>query len=341
MHRNQCLDFLKFLCCFMIICIHTSFPPPLDKIIIPICRIAVPIFLMITGYYYSYIKENNRVEGQLIKITKIFIIGNILYLFYSILMNMWAGKTLTEFLSNIFNFKTILKFIILNESPFGRHLWYLGAILYVLLIIYWWEKRWDRKKLYPIIPLLLILDLIFGKYSLLIFGKALPYILVRNFLCVGLPYFLIGDILFKIRKNVKIKTLIFFIVLFVCSTLTERYVLEIMNMNAERDHYISTTFLAISVFLLALQCGNSNENKWYKNFCFIGSELSLSIYLLHPSIKGITQNIVSGIANGNMSIITTYDYIAPIVVLFISIIVSWIIYTMNNILKNYDINKIN
>ena len=42
-------------------------------------------------------------------------------------------------------------------------------------------------------------DLAFGKYSLVVFGKESPYILVRNFLCVGLPYFALGAMLKRVK----------------------------------------------------------------------------------------------------------------------------------------------
>lgn len=59
MNRKVGLDFLKFICSFMIICIHIPFPEPLGTIFTPITRIAVPIFFMITDYFYSLTRETN------------------------------------------------------------------------------------------------------------------------------------------------------------------------------------------------------------------------------------------------------------------------------------------
>lgn len=39
--------------------IHIPFPEPIGTIITPLTRVAVPIFLMITGYFYSMTKQNN------------------------------------------------------------------------------------------------------------------------------------------------------------------------------------------------------------------------------------------------------------------------------------------
>lgn len=154
MQRNAGVDVLKFICAFMVICIHIPFPQPIGTIITPITRIAVPIFFMITGYFYSFINENNRKIKQIKKIAILTVVSYVLYLFYMMFCALFKGQTIIAFLRNFINLKTIVKFIFLNESPFSGHLWYMGAILYVLIIIFLIEKRWNIEKLYPFIPIL-------------------------------------------------------------------------------------------------------------------------------------------------------------------------------------------
>ena len=74
------------------------------------------------------------------------------------------------------NAKEWIDFIVLNENPFGFHLWYLGAYLYVLLIVGFVDKYDKWNYLFMLIPILLAGDLIFGKYSLLLLNKEYPYI---------------------------------------------------------------------------------------------------------------------------------------------------------------------
>lgn len=208
-----------------------------------------------------------------------FIGANILYLTYSLIRHLLNGETILVFFKELFDLKTLFKFIILNESPFGIHLWYLSAILYVLIILFLFEKKWNREKLYPLIPFLILMDLVLGKYSLLIFEREFPYILVRNFLCVGLPYFLIGDIIYKTNPKIKNHYLIILVFIFLFTTLLERFVLGSLSLNATRDHYLSTTFLSVFVFLISINCGNTIKNQVYKKCCFIGSKLTLHIYI--------------------------------------------------------------
>ena len=118
-----------------------------------------------------------------------------------------------------------------------------------------------RKILYSLIPFLLIIDLVFGKYSLIIFHHEFPYILVRNFLCVGIPYFCIGNIIRerKYAEKCNKRILQIMIIVFAISSFLERFILVKAGANATRDHYISTTFLAISFFVYALKSNWNNE----------------------------------------------------------------------------------
>ena len=51
-NRNLGVDILKFLCAFLVVMIHAPIQG-VSQYTTPIARIAVPIFFMITGYYYS------------------------------------------------------------------------------------------------------------------------------------------------------------------------------------------------------------------------------------------------------------------------------------------------
>ena len=77
MNRNYGLDLLKAICAFMVVSIHSPFPGLLGDIFIPLARIAVPIFFMITGYYYSHTKEHKKEKKQIIKLLKLCVSANI------------------------------------------------------------------------------------------------------------------------------------------------------------------------------------------------------------------------------------------------------------------------
>ena len=256
--RNNNIDILKSICAFLIVCIHVPFPGFVGNYITALSRIAVPIFFMITGYFYSDVVKNGRIARQIKKIFILMVEANLVYFVWKWFYT--AVISNADFISSVFTVKNLLKFVIFNDSPLNGHLWYLGAILYVLIITAIAKKLKITKILYWLTPVLLIMDLVLGKYSLVLFNREFPYILVRNFLFVGIPYFCIGRMIRegvgqKINKN----TAALLIFIFSLTTCMERFILVSADMNPTRDHYISTTFLAIAIFLFTLKCGSGKE----------------------------------------------------------------------------------
>lgn len=59
------VDELKALCCFLVVCIHAKTSLTIGKYIVGLARIAVPLFLMITGYFY-HCSSREKKRQQLI-----------------------------------------------------------------------------------------------------------------------------------------------------------------------------------------------------------------------------------------------------------------------------------
>lgn len=101
---------------------------------------------MITGYFYFDVEEKNGETRQIKKIFKLVLEANVLYLlwdsFYAVLSRNMS------FLLDTFTIENVLKFIAFNESPLKGHLWYLGAILYVLIIMHIFDKLKIEKCLF-------------------------------------------------------------------------------------------------------------------------------------------------------------------------------------------------
>ena len=326
--RADNIDVLKAICAFLIVCIHVPFPGTVGEYIIALTRIAVPIFFIITGYFYSSVIER---QGHIIQIKKIFL----LYLMANVFYILWTefksflSHDMDSFL-NTFSAHKIIDFLIFNESPWEGHLWYLGAILYVLIIVAFIDKMKYTRLLYYLIPILLLCDLVFGKYSLVILGREFPVYYIRNFLFVGLPYFYIGRFIDEgFGKNITKKTLGILIVLFAITSFLERYVLVSIDRNATRDHYISTTFLAVAVFLFTLKCGGHQGM-----LSIIGRKYSTWLYILHPifiSCIAVAMNII-GISD-------YYRYVAPFVVYAATVIFLVVIVWVKNRIANGWLKK--
>ena len=186
--RYYSLDKLKTICSFLIVCIHAPFPGTIGEYIRAISRIAVPIFFMISGFFWDPEKSSRQIK----KLFGLMISANLLYFLFDI-VRAFVNHKFISYLGLTFTTKTLIKFLLLNESPFAPHLWYLGAVLYVQIVFRLLSRtRRFWKVLCCITPLLLVADLIFGKYSLVLLHREFPYICLRNWFFVGIPYFSIG-----------------------------------------------------------------------------------------------------------------------------------------------------
>lgn len=330
-NRQSGIDFLKFVCAFLVICIHIPFPGAIGTLFNPLIRIAVPVFFMITGYFYSLTKSKGREKAQIAKIFRLLIGSNILYFVYMIALKI---SDIGRYLKSLFTFDVWRDFILLNESPFSGHLWYLGALLYVLIILYFIEKKWDRKILYPIVPILLLVDLAFGKYSFLLFGETFPVNYVRNFLFTGLPCFLLGDMICRYKIQVKRALLVICLFVFYSTTLTECYMLEKFSLSTERENYISTIFLAVSVFLLVIGCKDNQPKVWLEKIAEWGRKYSLLIYILHPMVITVGNKVVKIIGRYVPVVSSLYVYLAPFIVLIATLVIAWLIDLTKGKFKN-------
>lgn len=61
LRRYDGIDILKAICAFLIVCIHCPFPGEVGWYVVALARIAVPIFFMITGFFYDgTVTRNDR-----------------------------------------------------------------------------------------------------------------------------------------------------------------------------------------------------------------------------------------------------------------------------------------
>lgn len=277
---------------------------------------------MATGYFlWQKECDIKKIQKQIMKIFKLTIAANLLFFIWNILLLLIDKKSIGAYIRGFFSLYNLKNTIIFDDSYFSGHLWYLSALLYLLLLYYFVLKTNTLHIFRKVIIVLLAIDLIFGKYALVFFGKEFPYQYVRNFLFVGFPYFLIGGILKERCKIIEKKIIPQWIFLmaalfFWATSVLEKYLLLKYKVSATREHYLSTSFLVIIIFIFLIQ-----YRDWLKDSIFekIGREDSLNIYIIHPIVIAILSRNVH---IQNALIQKIYFYIAPFMVFMISIILS-------------------
>ena len=164
--RWTCIDILKCLAAIAVVEIHKPLEIQGGDEFLILCRFAVPVFFMITGFFYPETVAKKRELKQFGKIFTITIGANLFYLLWEILLAVEKRENIKEALLARFEERVPEDFILWNFSPLSPHLWYLQALLYVLVIAFIVEHLGLRKLAYLAIPVLLAGSLIKGSYSL-------------------------------------------------------------------------------------------------------------------------------------------------------------------------------
>lgn len=307
--RNYSIDLLKFLCAALVVAIHAKFK--WYDVFSPLTTCAVPCFLMISGFLL-YSKNGigrDRLLRQIKHVFHIIIWATLIFMIVQEVSHIIHGEFYIPSLEQW------VCFIFLNENPFGFHLWYLGAYLYVLFIMMVVDKYKVWNWLFCLTPLFILGDLVLGKYSLLLFNHEPPFIYVRNFFFVGIPYFALGCIIRKYQAPLlTINNYVYAggVILFAAMSIIEKNILLYFNANPERESGLITPFLAMSLFMLVVSHKISKPNLLTR----IGERDSLYIYILHPLILWPIHSVIKRVPD---AISACYSYIAPLVVLILTI----------------------
>ena len=267
------IDCMRYIMAFFVVCIHIPFISTAGNVAIAFGKTAVPFFLVVCGYFL-YRDDNNeffaRLKKQAKKILLLTIGANILFGALSAVMLYIRFGNLIAFSGN-FTAQKITDFLLYNMSPFADHLWYLGSLLYALLILMILCKTKLHKYVMFISPVLL------GVYiALSWFGHA-EYYVYRNALFVTLPYVMMGCLIKRYEdKLMKIKTPILWVITAVLCVTT------IVELNTYRRGigvpFFSAEILVYVIVLLLLKYRDFGKDTLLEK---LGSKCSLFIYIVH------------------------------------------------------------
>lgn len=297
--RNIGIDILRIICATMVVFIHLKNNDLISNYISDIFRIAVPIFFIISGYYFKNLYSNGKVKKHIINLIKTLIVVNVFYFVYYLLRHYLNGDIVDWFiyLKDSYSLVDILLF---NANPLLHRLWYINAIIYVMLIALFVEKHNLSKYMKIISIFLLIICINIGSYSLLTIGKGFKEIYCRNFLFLGLPCFYIGFFLNE-NKNDKHNYCLISVILLIVN-IVEIYLLRKFNLYSGREMFLTTPFLAISVFEMFSKIKFSRKLSLI--IAEVGKKHSANIYYYHKFIEDIVRIIV-----GKISLLKNFELI--------------------------------
>jgi len=276
--RNISLDLLKITLAIFVVLLHSHFCDEYNETISyltvnGIFRIAVPIFFLINGYFFSYTIENNKVIKWIIRVLILYSVWMIIY------SPLW--------------FTLNIKHNIISLLVGYHHLWYIKAMLISGILLFSINNKKTKNMLVLAFSLFLIGGILqyLGNYHIFklnILDKFtnVTYI-YRNFLFLGFPFFIIGYLI-KVndwQKKINSKQIVFLIPFSILILLLESYI----NYSYTRegvDILFSLIIICPLIFIYALNL-NMNYNVNSKNISLI----STAIYLIHPWVLKILTEI--------------------------------------------------
>ncbi|MBR5416766.1 MAG: acyltransferase [Clostridiales bacterium] len=315
-NRNVKLNLLKGIACIGVVFIHITPPGLFGDILVYGFQFAVPIFLMIAGFY-AYGKEEDVIKRRLIKIVKIFLYAYLVFFLYKLAFSL-KDHELNKWLSESYKWDTPIKYICFCTINFAVPLWYLIAMIETYIVWLFVVKGKKEDVAIKLTPILFLFQIILTAYCE---TNHLKWFWKINFLAQALPWFMLGYFLHteKAQKVREIKTSILALLAMA------GFMIEIMpsvfdlSLKFNVVGYLPCTF---GLFCLALK---NPEKSICKPLEFLGDKLSLNVYILHVPISGIIGLVASDVFSVNIKS-KSFLWVRPSIVLLVTILVSWVIY---------------
>ena len=206
--RNEAMELFKLIASVLVVFIHVKFPGKAGSVTVTLARLAVPVFLAISGWF-SFGTKPERLLKRL---------GHILVLFAAAVaaaavlgcpVAVHNGGTAMDFLRGFVpGTENLARTMLIHESSFPGtgYTWYLIAAAFCYLILYVYvrffgEEKTDYRPLYFFAAVLLTANFLMGEMGRPL-DVGVPYQLQRNGLFLGLPMFTLGIFLREYRDRI-------------------------------------------------------------------------------------------------------------------------------------------
>lgn len=307
MSRASSLDVMKCIAAFGVVWIHYG-----SGWLSPLTRCSVPLFFLITGYYYPVMVGSGRFWGHVRKLLVMVLCASAFYGTVSALVQ-WHHGTLQEWIAHTFDAHAPARLLLLNIDFFGFHLWYFYAVLYDLILFRladrWGLTKWLRRACIPLFLVLCVMN--FTHFAWL----------TRNFLFMGLPCMMAGRMVrersAEAFPHLSCPRLLWpSTIVFLLLCIVEMFVVgRIAGDKGYKDMYIFTLPLLLPWFYCALRHPCFGECTLW---AAIGRRYSAYIYIFHTMVSGM---FLSHLIDRNANLLTKATY--PFLVFGVSLCAAW------------------
>lgn len=316
--RNYTLDALKFIFALFVILVHFPFPGEVGLICSNIGICGVILFFLISGYS-SYNKDDDIALKNILRrfkrngITLLIVVA--IYLVYTILEKLLYGG-FNEFVQELADPWRFPRLILLCDLSFikGDPLWFMIALLWSYIILYFLHKYKVKKYAYYLLPVF-ILSRVFVECYVNTYGTDWHY--TSFFLTSGFPIMLLGNYI-HCKKDAFLKAPLY--VTIILTIVTTAMMFVTIHIRAF-DYDIAQIFkiwCMVELFILALKLPGKKEIPLLSK---LGRKYSAYIYLFHFLIGMLVYGIFY------------VEWVIQICVVIVSVLISILICELVHLIK--------
>lgn len=254
------------------------------------CRIAVPFFFMVSGYFSWRDEADRRVsflKKQIVTISKIILGASVFLLIYDFIIGFKIR----------FTAENIARLALFNEPKFlfgHAHVWYMLALVYVFVIGLGVEKLKAHKWAYIAAPVLFAAGTALDFYLFSHGGRRACY--TRNFLFDGLPFFYMGQLIHRYERRLtaifnKGRSLLALLGAAVCMWLEGSLMIR-LGQDLSRTFYLSLPLLSFAVFMTLLNFPSIGEGTFLVKYA---RDASMIIYIVHHAVEDVIKLVAESL----------------------------------------------
>lgn len=291
--QYELINALKIIAAFFVVGIHVHFPGDFGRAFVAVARFAVPFFFMVSGFFSCYDDKtvlNAKYKRKISHVTVLFLGGTMLYFLFNLAVSV-VNSDVKNYLSELLTAENFIGFLLFNHTCVSDFLWFLPALIYVYAVFFVLEKKGITKKMYFLVPLLFIAGVLLRELPEFIDGMPSLFskaYLCRNWLFVGLPFFMTGHYIRNNEEQLTTKISDISLILIMLISTAEAVVADMLHV--QKALYIGTFFAVVSLFVFSLKKeGKIKSGK----IAYLGAEYSLYVYIFHVMVKNVLTKIFS------------------------------------------------
>ena len=319
--RNRLMDIIKCIAAFGVVLVHFQFPGVIGRILCSVGVCGVVFFFLVSGYY-AYDPDDGRACRNLLKRFRrnliITLIAVAAYILFTVIEQLALG-TFSEWAENFKNPWLIPRMIFMGDFEFihGDPLWFMPALLYSYLILWFLHKLKITKYAYIALPLLLLLRIGTETYTN---SYGADWHLSGNFLVGGLPVMLLGHYIASKKERFREIPLYLTVPFTVFSALLMFLTVNIKVMGLDVSQ-IFKIWCGAELLILAISFRGKTKAPLPER---IGADLSLYIYLIHYAVGILIKDLL--LAAGAPEWV--HSYLLPPVVIVSATLLAYAIYAV-------------